>query len=134
MEVLKITPLENYCLKRGIGLGKNFLHELRKLACVDGIEERALNSGGVSYFPEGAKRRGRIFKIAETKDRLFLEFNITFYLEDRIKDIVWLTDDDRRLLHAGGVNFCYVGNSFSEAKKLIIKAIVKTTGVQYEQK
>ena len=118
-----MTGLENYCIKLGPGVSYLELDILRNIAKRPGIEERHLASGGYSYFPVGASTRGRLLKIAEVRDRLYIEFNVDIEFINEIKDIANLSDLDRRELHAGGVKFCYVGSDTKIAGRLINEVI-----------
>lgn len=116
---IKMNALERFYLKHGPGLNCRFLEALRAIAKITGLEERKLSSGGYSYFPPGAKKRGRVLKIAKVGNQLYIEFNSRIDTDIDIKDIVFLSDEMRRDLHAGGVEFCYVGSNFNEAEDLI---------------
>lgn len=62
-----------------------------------------------------------------------MEFNLTVKLANYVESILWLTPDDRRLLHAGGVEFCYVGSNAITAWRLIAEAIQKVTGRKHPE-
>jgi len=118
-----MNALENVCSRVGQGLNYRYLNQLREVACQPGVEERALASGGYSYFPSGSSSRGRLFKIAIAQDRLFIEFNKDLEFTTADKSFVYLNDEDREYLHAGGVKFCYVGTDFSMACRLMERII-----------
>lgn len=118
-----MNALEGFCIKHGPGLNNKFLDALKSIAKSTGLEERKLSSGGYSYFPQGANKRGRILKIAEVGNQLYLEFNSRINTDIDMKDNIVLSDEMRRRLHAGGVEFCYVGSNFNTAE-YIIKLVI----------
>lgn len=115
-----MDPLNKFCSAKGHGLPFEYLDTLRGYAITKDLEERKL-ANGYSYFPKGSKTMGRILKISIVKRRLYLEFNLHMKLKTNFDNIIWLDDDDRKTLHAGGVKFCYVGDNLEEAMNLIIR-------------
>lgn len=125
--------LQEYCKKYGPGLERKHLKTLRELLAVIGVEERRINDG-YSYFPSGSGSMGRILKIVDW-GRLFIEFNLLFDItvtETVREDIIWLDDEKRDVLHAGGVEFCYVGKEVDIAADLIKAALEEKFGEGYE--
>jgi hypothetical protein len=119
-----MNALINQCKKRGNGLPKVYLENLRECFKHTSIEENEIKDG-YSYFPIGMKRNVRIAKIAfDNRNRIYLEFNYVV-LEEMIhlaefQGKVWkLTEKERISLHALGVSYCYVGEDISFAKELI---------------
>ncbi|MFD0824443.1 hypothetical protein ACT8ZR_02085 [Neobacillus sp. M.A.Huq-85] len=121
-----MNSLITQCKKKGNGLPKTHLTELRSSFYRLSIEENELKDG-YSYFPVGMKRNARIGKIAfDNTGRIYLEFNYVNF-DDALPELVeklWKLDDsDRQRLHAGGVSYCYVGEDIKHAKSLIELAI-----------
>lgn len=93
-----MNALINQCKKKGNGLAKVYLNELRESFNYSSIEENELKDG-YSYFPLGMKRNARIGKIAfDNTDRIYLEFNYVDF-EDAIPEVIeslWKLDDSDR--------------------------------------
>ena len=120
--MLHLDRLQYACSKFGIGLDLKWMEKIRK-DLVNDFMEVALKSG-YSYYTSKNGKDTRLLKLAVLKDKFFIEFNVKNVDLKDITGIMFLNNDDRKELHAGRVEFCFVGEDFVAAEGLIKKCIL----------